>query len=342
MDAFALYRLPRNSRCKLVVQHGDPVTLSSFQAIGDDSGFVIAPFAVNDDSPIVLLHPDVVQDCTLDDVAAMGSLPLYLDGTDIPLRPASRDTYHEVFSRFHRSFSVTDIQKLVLARCADVTHNGTQPVSLFVQACRANPEAFVTLFSAPQCGTWLVATPEVLLSRHEGQWHMMALAGTMRITDSTAQWSDKNQREQQYVAQYIKSCLDRFSNDIQIDGPYTVQAGILEHLRTDFMFTFNAGVHIGDVLETLHPTPAVCGVPKQEAFHYILDNECLDRSYYSGFSGPINLDGDTAMFVSLRCMRIFSDRYRLFAGGGILSQSEEALEWDETAAKMQAMLSLID
>ena len=101
-------------------------------------------------------------------------------------------------------------------------------------------------------------------------------------------------------------------------------------------------VRIGNLLADLHPTPAVCGLPKKEAHHYILDNETCDRSYYSGFSGPLNLDGQTAMYVSLRCMRILDDRYRLYAGGGILPQSEEQQEWNETAAKMQAMLSLIN
>jgi isochorismate synthase len=86
----------------------------------------------------------------------------------------------------------------------------------------------------------------------------------------------------------------------------------------------------------------VCGVPKQDAHRFILENESCHRDYYSGFSGPLNMDGETALFVSLRCMRIFGDRYRLYAGGGILPQSDEEMEWKETAAKMQAMLSLIE
>ena len=343
MDAFAVYRLPHADHCSMVCQDGCPATLSSVEAIGSEPGFVIAPFTVTDDSPIVMLRPDQVCVCTLDEVAAIDHLPWYHDGAGLSGRPASRDAYHQVFGRFHRVFSESGIQKLVLARCADVEHHGTtHPVTLFVQACKAYPEAFVTLFSAPQCGTWLVATPEVLLSCHAGRYHTMALAGTMRATGSAPQWSDKNLHEQQYVTQYIESCLARYSDDIQADGPYTTRAGILEHLRTDFAFTLTGDTQIGAVLHALHPTPAVCGVPKREAHQFILDNEDLDRSYYSGFSGPVNLDGDTAMFVSLRCMRILDNRYRLFAGGGILPQSVEQMEWDETAAKMHAMLSLID
>ena len=278
MDAFALYRLPHADHCSMVCQDGCPATLSSVEAIGSEPGFVIAPFTVTDDSPIVMLRPDQVCVCTLDEVAAIDHLPWYLDGAGLSGRPASRDAYHQVFGRFHRVFSESGIQKLVLARCADVEHHGTtHPVTLFVQACKAYPEAFVTLFSAPQCGTWLVATPEVLLSCHAGRYHTMALAGTMRATGSAPQWSDKNLHEQQYVAQYIESCLARYSDDIQADGPYTTRAGILEHLRTDFAFTLTGDTQIGAVLHALHPTPAVCGVPKREAHQFILDNEDLDR-----------------------------------------------------------------
>ena len=208
-------------------------------------------------------------------------------------------------------------------------------------ACERYPEAFVALFSAPQCGTWLIATPEVLVDRDGDRWHTMALAGTMPYSDNLPSWSDKNIQEQAYVARYIKECLDHYSDEVTSSGPYTTRAGKLVHLRTDFSFTMRPDASVGCLLEDLHPTPAVCGLPKQEAHRFILENESLDRSYYSGFSGPLNLDDKTAMFVSLRCMRICDDRYRLYAGGGILAQSDEEMEWNETAAKMQAMLSLI-
>ena len=272
----------------------------------------------------------------------MTDLPCYLDSGNLSLQSASLEAYHDDFSRFHRAFPATGILKLVLARSADEPHQGTRPVDLFVMACKYFPDAFVTLFSASQCGTWLVATPEVLLARESDRWRTMALAGTMPYAEEIPQWSEKNVQEQAFVTQYIKNCIDRYSDDIAVTGPYTTRAGNLVHLRTDFSFALADDVRIGNLLADLHPTPAVCGLPKQEAHHYILDNETCDRSYYSGFSGPLNLDGNTAMYVSLRCMRILDDRYRLYAGGGILPQSEEQQEWNETSAKMQAMLSLIN
>lgn len=341
MDAFAIYRLPHAGVCTLVGQNGLPASHTSLNELSGESGYVIAPFTSDDTSPVILLRPDVLRQCVLDEVAAMTDLPCHLDSGNISLQPASREAYHNDFSRFHRAFSATGIQKLVLARSADVSHQSTCPADLFVKACKQYPDAFVTLFSAPQCGTWLVATPEVLLAREADRWRTMALAGTMPYAEELPPWSEKNIQEQAFVVQYIKNCLDHYSNDVTVTGPYTTRAGNLAHLRTDFSFTLADDVRIGDLLADLHPTPAVCGLPKQEAHRYILDNETCDRSYYSGFSGPLNLNDDTAMFVSLRCMRILDNCYRLYAGGGILPQSEEQQEWNETAAKMQAMLSLI-
>lgn len=341
MDAFAIYRLPHTGHCTLVGQCGLPASFRSLHDLGNEPGFVVAPFTCSDTASLLLIRPDVIRRCNPADVVSMNDLTCHLHSADVPVVKDDKEAYHSDFCRFHQAFSATGIKKLVLARSADVMHRGTDPLQLFAIAYERYPEAFVTLFSAPQCGTWLMATPEVLLAREQGTWRTMALAGTMRYADALPSWSDKNVREQAYVAQYISDCLSRFSDDVTMTAPYTTRAGMLVHLRTDFSFTLRTGVPVGHLLDTLHPTPAVCGLPKHEAHRFILDNEHIDRSYYSGFSGPMAVEGDTALFVSLRCMRILDDRYRLFAGGGILPQSEESQEWEETVAKMQAMLSII-
>ena len=342
MDAFAIYRLPHTGRCTLVGQDMMPASFSSLRALNGERGFVIAPFTVSEETPALLIRPDVVMRCSPDDVETMQDLSCHLDSRNMPLQPASREDYHDDFCRFHRTFSAIGFQKLVLARNVDIVHKGSDPMALFSKACKLYPDAFVTLFSAAQCGTWLVATPEVLLVRDYDRWRTMALAGTMLYSENVPQWSEKNVNEQTYVSHYINECIEKFSNDIVISQPHTVRAGNLVHLRTDFSFTLANDDRVGEVLDAMHPTPAVCGLPKQEAHRFIVENETCDRDYYSGFSGPIDLNGDTAMFVSLRCMRILEDRYRMYAGGGILPQSNEEQEWSETEAKMQAMLSLIE
>ena len=126
-----------------------------------------------------------------------------------------------------------------------------------------------------------------------------------------------------------------------MNGPYTTQAGSLLHLRSDISFSTSTGSSIYDIAETLHPTPAVCGIPKAETMKFITDNESENRQYYSGFSGILNQNSATELFVSLRCMKISGCKYELYAGGGLLEESQEQAEWEETEAKMETMMSVL-
>ena len=100
---------------------------------------------------------------------------------------------------------------------------------------------------------------------------------------------------------------------------------------------------MGNLLNALHPTPAVCGMPKTATRNFIMHNESAPRDYYSGFAGTLNPDGDTNLFVTLRCMKIAQqhnaepDEYTLYAGGGLLKDSTCQSEWEETESKMNTM-----
>ncbi len=95
-----------------------------------------------------------------------------------------------------------------------------------------------------------------------------------------------------------------FSDDYRLQGPYTMTAAHLCHLRTDIHFRLPCADVLGDVLEALYPTPAVCGIPKEPARRFILRHEHEPRRYYSGFVGMLSPRADTHLFVSLRCMRL--------------------------------------
>ena len=125
------------------------------------------------------------------------------------------------------------------------------------------------------------------------------------------------------------------------EGPFTVQAGEMAHLKSLFSFALDRTDLLGDLLERLHPTPAVCGLPKEEAYRFILREEGYDRSYYSGFVGWLDPAGKTDLYVNLRCMNIQSHALTLFAGGGILPDSVPEEEWQETKDKMETMRRLL-
>jgi Isochorismate synthase len=196
----------------------------------------------------------------------------------------------------------------------------------------------------PESGTWLGSTPEKILTVEGGVGCTMALAGTMKQSkseDKAFNWSAKNINEQKIVVDYIKETLISNSDIYNIEevGPYTSKAGNLLHLRSDFFFKLNEGANIGELLETLYPTPAICGLPKREAYDFINRYECYDRRYYSGIVGWMD-DKRVDLYINLRSLEISSGKIYFYAGGGIVESSDIEDEWRETALKINTMKSV--
>ena len=339
-EGFALFRLPYAQECTWL--SGPVSDVPSLVDLTGKSGFVLAPFAPSERRGILLIGAERVESGIsgmadfpgISRLSGISGLSGFSGGTDAA-------NYHVDFANFHAHLLNGDFQKLVLSRSIDIRRTGEEtPLQLFQRACERYPRMMISLVNTPQSGLWLAATPEILLSGYQHEWQTIALAGTMKYEEGL-RWSDKNIQEQRYVATYIIRQLEQFTTDFSEEGPRTARAGHLAHLRSDFRFTLPDGVSVGEVLQALHPTPAVCGLPKQEAFRFILQNEHHDRSYYSGFMGPLFVDGRTNLFVTLRCMQIFADGYRLYAGGGLLKDSVEEQEWQETETKLDTMRNII-
>ena len=348
---FALFRMPYARECTLI--SGTAGTCPCITELTGAQGFVMAPFAVTQQEPIVVISPERLECGILPEDVSADSLRVSI--ADIPLTAdaSERNDYHADFTDFHGQLTSGRFQKIVLARSVvvDSEAHETMPdmadgqlayhhLRLFRHACQYYPRMFVCLVYTPQSGLWLAATPETLLAGEAGQWQTMALAGTMAWQEE-AKWSDKNIQEQRLVATYISHLLQRFTDHFVEHSPYTVRAGHLAHLRSDFLFALSQSTPIGLLLSALHPTPAVCGLPKEETFRFILDHEHGERSYYSGFMGPFGLQGSTHLFVTLRCMHIYRNACRLYAGGGLLADSVEEQEWQETETKLDTMRHLL-
>ena len=358
MTSFAYYRLPYAGTYTRLTQHnGEPIRLRSYAELNGREGFVFAPFSISDNCPLLLLQPDEVEELEVSGEKPMARKEMPETASRMPY-----PNYHIDFSNFHAHLCTGEFRKLVLARRDEVSCP-VQPdvVGLFLRACQMYPRLFIALVSTPVTGTWLMATPEILLEGNGVEWKTIALAGTMQLREDqlafdnplhTANeeqeekahiaWNSKNIQEQRYVATYIIETLEQFASSIDEQGPYTARAGHLVHLRSDFSFKLPDTNNLGSLLLALHPTPAVCGLPKREAWQFILRNEYAPRRYYSGFVGPLHPNGDTHLYVSLRCMEIRDDGCQLYAGGGLLRDSVEQLEWEETEAKMQTMRRLLD
>lgn len=96
------------------------------------------------------------------------------------------------------------------------------------------------------------------------------------------------------------------------------------------------------MLELLHPTSAVCGMPKNKTKEFIVAKEQYDRELYSGYLGPVNMNNRTNIFVNLRCMQVQENFAILYAGAGITGDSDPEKEWRETEIKMDTLLQFLD
>ena len=202
MRSFAVYRLPFAEECTMLVRHSAPSELSSLTELDGKEGFVIAPFSPSADCPILLLQPDEVRTIPVKEVQSLAK-----EKREASEKEADRTKYHRDFAAFHKELANNKFAKIVLSRCVQeqIPHD-LQPEEVFWQACKKYPRQFVALFSTPQSGIWLMATPEILLDGNGTEWRTMALAGTMPYNENGIEWSEKNKAEQQYVSLYIRKC----------------------------------------------------------------------------------------------------------------------------------------
>ncbi len=238
-------------------------------------------------------------------------------------------------------------QKVVLSRTKTVDlEAGFELAKAFEKLCHLYPHAFISLVCADEFGTWIGASPEILISSDKNKmFRTIALAGTQAkgtITNlQEAMWRQKEIEEQALVSRYIINCFKKVRvREYEEEGPKTVVAGNLMHLRTDFEVDTQA-INFPELatvmLELLHPTSAVCGMPKPEALDFILKNEKHDRKLYAGYLGQVNINEETHLFVNLRCMEILNQQAILYAGGGITKDSVPEREWLETELKCKTV-----
>ncbi len=234
--------------------------------------------------------------------------------------------------------------KVVLARNQLVQlAPSTSCADIFFSLKRLYPDTLVSLVSTPEHGTWAGASPELLLEvDFHDQAHTMALAGTRQVQSNGTMpaWKEKEYHEHHVVNEYLQGVVRRMNlGDYTVDKVRSHRVGDLVHLRQDLQwqitgFTMEKGM---EMIKALHPTPAVCGQPKEAATRFIQSHEKFSRDYYAGFLGPVNFESKIAAFVNIRCMRLGKELAELFAGAGITAGSVPEHEWEEIDAKLQVM-----
>ena len=337
--SFAIFRLPGATAPSFVMQcEGEPELLYDFEQLSGKSGYIIAPFRISEETPILLINPDCIN---LDEVK---STDIYtskrIDKEKI--YNIHKNEYYKLFYKFYEPINDGSLKKIVLSRSKTIAKNrGFSPGEAFFRAMDKYKHSYVYLINTPKTGTWLGSTPEMLLSGANNVWQTVALAGTRYPNRGNVSWDDKNLREQHLVTSYILNQLATFNITPEINGPYTTRAANLAHLRTDLVFKLEETTNLGKLIKSLHPTPAVSGLPKEEAYRYIEVHEGYNRKYYTGFLGMIDLDNETNIYVNLRCMEIHKSLLTLYSGSGLVLSSTSRDEWRETEQKLKTMAGIV-
>jgi isochorismate synthase len=263
-----------------------------------------------------------------------------------PYASASQDAddettrWRETVQAALRAMTAGQLDKVVLAREATVRlDRPLDPDSVVRRLAAVERDATVFAFQR-QGKTFLGATPELLVRRTGRQVTSEALAGTAAdaAPQSTLQ-GDKIEREHGWVREAVREALGPLCDALHIDQQPTVrELQGLRHLRSRVEGTLTTDVHVLDLVERLHPTPATCGTPRPAALAFLKEHEGFDRGWYAGAVGWFDAKGDGCFVVALRCGLVEADRVRLYAGAGLVRGSDAQAEWTETRWKLQPML----
>ncbi len=332
--------MPNETEVCLIHSDCNAVQKDSIKRIPEKAGFVLYPFA--SDSACKPLFIEASKNTKLN-IEELHKICLVnnrnweiKESSKNEKHPKTREEYCKNVASAIETIQTGTIKKVVLSRVKKIESNSSKnPLMVFYKLCVKYPAAFISLVYIPNELVWITATPELLVSTNKDEIRTVSLAGTKPL-ENTEPWGEKEKMEQQVVTDYIKDILKKYCESISVSGAQEVVAGNVKHLKSSFSARLNS--NLWSLVSALHPTPAVCGIPLNEAKKFIKHTEGYDRKYYSGFLGPCNIDGKTDLFVNLRCAEVLTDSVNLYIGGGITKDSIPEKEWEETDLKSKTLL----
>lgn len=329
-----------------------------------ESGFVFSPF--NAAEKTYLIPSIISEEITTEYFAEEDSKENISEAINFPPALTNAETqkqHEELIQRGIESVEKGRFEKVVLSRSEKVATQ-LKAIEIFKNLLKKYSSAFVYIWYHPETGIWLGASPERLLEVERNKFKTMALAGTQSYKGHLdVNWREKEIDEQQIVTDAIfENLKDKVSGNIKKSELYTSRAGNLLHLKTDIQGFLDKNTKLEQLIMALHPTPAVCGLPKEKAKNFILERENYNREFYSGFLGELNIKFEkkrnsnrrnqenqayasiskkTDLFVNLRCMKLEAGKAILFVGGGITKDSNPTEEWEETVNKTHTIKSVL-
>lgn len=250
-----------------------------------------------------------------------------------PIEFKTQEEYENLIERTIQKIKNSELEKIVISRIKVIPNSSIQLFQTFRKLAVEHPSTMVYLWHSSSGETWLGATPELLLKQVEDTVETVSLAGT-KLPE--IEWTEKERTEQQLVTDYLSQHFSTFQQ-LEITSAETVEAGKFHHLKSLIRAKLPPDFEINELVKKLHPSPAVCGLPKEKAFDFIMQNEKYSREFYTGYIGLEN-ERSKSYYVNLRCAQFFKDQVWMYVGGGITSESQPQKEWEETELKSGTIL----
>jgi len=328
---FVSFRVPNSEEVIVYYQNKNNLYSTNDMLV---SGFVMSPFSQTEETYYI---PD-----DLNETFLRKNIPLSEKHEYNIMEDASKKTdFIELITRAKEQIYSGVFNKVVVSRHLTFPSK-KKPVNLFLALENLYPETLVYLWHHPKVGTWLGASPEQLVNSTVKETKTMSLAGTQLYNQyEPSKWTSKEYEEQAIVTKEMTNDLKTIfpSDQILVKGPLNLRTGNLLHLCTHFKMPA-LKVPLQLLINALHPTPAVAGVPKEKAIEFIKSEEGYNRLFYTGFLGIITKE-KKHLFVNLRCGKWKEGELTLFVGAGITKGSIPENEWIETQRKATTLFRIL-
>jgi isochorismate synthase len=273
-------------------------------------------------------------------------------GPSVKCRGLTPSSYERQVSDALDAIEAGDLTKVTVAR-SETWRTGEQirPEELLDRLSARFPDCFVFCVEPAGGAAFVGASPERLVAVRGGVVEADALAGTVaRAEDDddddelarALSDSDKEQREHRVVVDYLRTSLAPVVESVDHPAqPGLLRLANVQHLHTPVQGRLLNGEGAIDLAGLVHPTPAVCGLPRERAQGWLERREELDRGWYAGGVGVVSRDGDGEFCVAIRSGLLRDDVAVLFAGAGIVAGSRPESEADEVDHKLRGMREVL-
>lgn len=281
-----------------------------------------------------------LKEISLSDFQNLNILSSDLSGELINFQEEKQIEYQQKLEKVIHFIQEHNLSKLVISRrkLVDFEAFAVDLNQTLLNLCESYPNAFVYILKKDdRC--WIGAFSEVLgkFNKKTSEFETMSLAGTIPVEES---WTSKEVEEQKPVTEFIKNILKKFASEVTESETYDHISGNIKHLRTDFKAKIEK-FDLENLIAELHPTPAVCGIPKDFCQKAIENFETHPRKFYAGYI-QVETAQTIQYFVNLRCAEFFKNAALIYVGGGITAESSPEKEWRETELKSQAILKNLE